>query len=202
MAPMSENPRRTGAARNCRSFYRAGSWSASSFVTMAVGVNARTAFTALSADPRRVRLETAAVTRRRLLVRLPDLGPGDPLYRPGGWIGAGRRSSSRAGAMTMGAGFLLATLVHDPVAASTWTLGAAGRRRGQLPGLYGAVVIYLPNWFVGRRGLAISIAFSGVGLRLDHDPAVAAIADRVPAGGACGGAGMLGILVLGAARLR
>ena len=38
--------------------------------------------------------------------------------------------------------------------------------------------LFLPNWFVRRRGLAMSIAFSGVGRRLDRAPALAADAHR------------------------
>ena len=39
----------------------------------------------------------------------------------------------------------------------------AGRRRQPTAGLYGQS-LFLPNWFVRRRGLAIGIAFSGVGV--------------------------------------
>src|SRR5882724_10274601 len=62
----------------------------------------------------------------------------------------------------MGAGLLLATLAREP-----WqlylTLGAlVGGGINCLA--YTGQSLYLTNWFVRRRGLALSIAFSGVGV--------------------------------------
>ncbi len=53
----------------------------------------------------------------------------------------------------------------------------ARRRRQRLPVLTGQS-LYLPNWFVRRRGLAISLAFSGVGVGLDRPVPVGAGAHR------------------------
>jgi MFS family permease len=62
----------------------------------------------------------------------------------------------------MGVGLILASLVSEP-----WqlylTLGAlAGGGVNCLA--YTGQSLYLPNWFVRRRGLALSVAFSGVGI--------------------------------------
>jgi MFS family permease len=66
------------------------------------------------------------------------------------------------GVILMGAGLLLATLVQQP-----WQLYAT---LGMLVGGgsvclgYTGQGLFLPNWFVRRRGLAMSLAFSGVGV--------------------------------------
>ncbi len=67
-----------------------------------------------------------------------------------------------AGVVMMAAGLLLATLIHQP-----WQLYAT---LGILVGGgsiclgYSGQSLFLPNWFVRRRGLAMSVAFSGVGV--------------------------------------
>ena len=131
------------------------------FVTMAVGVNARTAFSLLFPPildefgwERGVTagafsfgfLVSAVVTP--LVGRLMDL--------------RGPRLVVEMGVVLMGAGLLLATFVHKP-----WqlylTLGAlVGGGVNCLA--YTGQSLYLTQWFVRRRGLALSIAFSGVGL--------------------------------------
>ena len=131
------------------------------FVTMAVGVNARTAFSLLFPPildefgwERGVTagafsfgfLVSAVVTP--LVGRLMDL--------------RGPRLVVEMGVALMGAGLLLATFVHEP-----WqlylTLGAlVGGGVNCLA--YTGQSLYLTQWFVRRRGLALSIAFSGVGL--------------------------------------
>jgi MFS family permease len=131
------------------------------FVTMAVGVNARTAFSLLFPPildefgwERGVTagafsfgfLVSAVVTP--FVGRLMDL--------------RGPRLVVELGVVLMGAGLLLATFVHEP-----WqlylTLGAlVGGGVNCLA--YTGQSLYLTNWFVRRRGLALSIAFSGVGL--------------------------------------
>jgi MFS family permease len=66
------------------------------------------------------------------------------------------------GVVAMAAGLLLAPLAHAP-----WQLYLS---LGALVGggvnclAYTGQSLYLTNWFVARRGLALSIAFSGVGL--------------------------------------
>lgn len=65
------------------------------------------------------------------------------------------------GVVLIGSGLLLATLVHEP-----WQLYAT---LGMLVGGgsvclgYTGQGLFLPNWFARRRGLAMSLAFSGVG---------------------------------------
>jgi MFS family permease len=131
------------------------------FVTMAVGVNARTAFSllfpAILAEFGWDRGVTAGAFSFGFLIsavitpfvgRLMDL--------------RGPRIVVELGVLAMGAGLILASLVSKP-----WqlylTLGAlAGGGVNCLA--YTGQSIYLTNWFVRRRGLALSIAFSGVGL--------------------------------------
>jgi MFS family permease len=131
------------------------------FVTMAVGVNARTAFSllfpAILAEFGWDRGVTAGAFSFGFLVsavvtpfvgRLMDL--------------RGPRIVIEAGVLAMAAGLILASLVRQP-----WqlylTLGAlVGGGVNCLA--YTGQSIYLTNWFVRRRGFALSIAFSGVGL--------------------------------------
>jgi MFS family permease len=74
----------------------------------------------------------------------------------------GPRVTMELGAVLVGVGLLLATLVREP-----WqlyvTLGVLVGG-GSVCVSYTGQSLYLPNWFVRRRGLAISIAFSGVGV--------------------------------------
>jgi MFS family permease len=131
------------------------------FVTMAVGVNARTAFSlffpAILDEFGWDRGMTAGAFSFGFLVsavvtpfvgRLMDL--------------RGPRLVIELGVAAMGLGLLLASLIREP-----WqlylTLGAlAGGGVNCLA--YTGQSLYLTNWFVRRRGLALSIAFSGVGI--------------------------------------
>jgi MFS family permease len=74
----------------------------------------------------------------------------------------GPRLVVEAGVAVLIAGLALATLARE-----AWqlyaTLGVLVGIGGNLLG-YGVQSVILPNWFVRRRGLAIGIAFSGVGL--------------------------------------
>ena len=131
------------------------------FVTMAIGVNARTAFSllfpAILAEFGWDRGITAGAFSFGFLVsavvtpfvgRLMDL--------------RGPRIIVELGVLTMSAGLILASLVSEP-----WELYLT---LGVLTGggvnclAYTGQSIYLTNWFVRRRGLALSIAFSGVGI--------------------------------------
>jgi MFS family permease len=131
------------------------------FVTMAVGVNARTAFSLLYPTildefgwDRGVTagafsfgfLVSAVVTP--FVGRLMDL--------------RGPRIVIELGVFAMASGLILAALIRQP-----WqlyvTLGAlVGGGVNCLA--YTGQSLYLTNWFVRRRGLALSIAFSGVGV--------------------------------------
>jgi MFS family permease len=131
------------------------------FVTMAVGVNARTAFSLLFAP---------------ILDEFGwDTGVTAGIFSFGFLVSAlvtpfvGRLMDRRGpavvveiGIVTMAAGLLLAPLAHE-----AWqlylTLGAlVGGGINCLA--YTGQSLYLTNWFVRRRGLALSIAFSGVGI--------------------------------------
>ena len=130
------------------------------FVTMGVGVNARTAFSLLFPPivdefgwERGVTagafsfgfLVTAATSP--FLGRLMDR--------------RGPRIVIEIGVGLVAAGLILASMIREP-----WHLYAT---LGVLVGggsiclSYTGQALYLPNWFVRRRGLAMSIAFSGVG---------------------------------------
>jgi len=131
------------------------------FVTMAVGVNARTAFSLLFPPILQEfgwdRGVTAGAFSFGFLVSAlvtPSVGRLMDRRRP--------LLVVEAGVVTMGAGLLLATLAKQP-----WqlylTLGAlCGGGVNCLA--YTGQSLYLPHWFVRRRGLALSIAFSGVGI--------------------------------------
>jgi MFS family permease len=131
------------------------------FVTMAVGVNARTAFSllfpAILDEFGWDRGMTAGAFSFGFLV--------SALVTPCiGWLMdlRGPRLVIELGVAAMGAGLILAVLVHEP-----WQLYLS---LGALVGggvnclAYTGQSLYLTNWFVRRRGLALSIAFSGVGI--------------------------------------
>jgi MFS family permease len=131
------------------------------FVTMAVGVNARTAFSllfpAILDEFGWDRGMTAGAFSFGFLV--------SALVTPCiGWLMdlRGPRLVIELGVAAMGIGLILAVLVHEP-----WQLYLS---LGALVGggvnclAYTGQSLYLTNWFVRRRGLALSIAFSGVGI--------------------------------------
>src|SRR6516162_261024 len=131
------------------------------FVTMAVGVNARTAFSllfpAILDEFGWDRGMTAGAFSFGFLVSAlvtPCIGWAMDLRGP--------KLVIELGVVAMGAGLLLAALVSQP-----WQLYLS---LGALVGggvnclAYTGQSLYLTNWFVRRRGLALSIAFSGVGI--------------------------------------
>src|SRR5882672_7216053 len=131
------------------------------FVTMGVGVNARTAFSLLFppilAEFGWDRGLTAGAFSFGFLVSAvlsPSLGRLMDRRGP--------RVVIELGVVLVAAGLMLAPLVRAP-----WHLYAT---LGVLVGggsvcmSYTGQALYLPNWFVRRRGLAMSIAFSGVGV--------------------------------------
>lgn len=162
-----------------------------SFVTMAVGVNARTAFSLLYPpilkDFGWDRGLTAGIFSFGFLL--------SALVTP--FVGRlidrrGPRLIVEVGILTLGAGLLLATLAREP-----WqlylTLGAMCGA-GVNCFTYTTQSIYLPHWFVRRRGLAISIAFSGVGV--GSITILPWLQYLIGSGGWRTGCWMLGILVL------
>ncbi len=131
------------------------------FVTMALGVNARTAFSlfyppildeygwdrGLTAGAFSFGFMVSAVLSPTL-GRLMDR--------------AGPRVVMELGVVSMAAGLLLAPLTTEPwhiYATLGLLVGAGSVALG-----YTGQSLFLPNWFVRRRGLAMSIAFSGVGV--------------------------------------
>ncbi|HEX2171501.1 MAG TPA: MFS transporter [Dehalococcoidia bacterium] len=131
------------------------------FVTMGIGVNARTAFSLLFPPildefgwERGVAAGAFSFGFLVSAVLSPSLGRLMDRRGP--------RVVVEIGVGVMGAGLLLATLVREP-----WQLYAT---LGVLVGGgsvclgYSGQSLYLPNWFVRRRGLALSLAFSGVGV--------------------------------------
>ncbi|MGH7312697.1 MAG: MFS transporter, partial [Candidatus Rokuibacteriota bacterium] len=131
------------------------------FVTMGVGVNARTAFSLLFPpildEFGWERGVTAGAFSFGFLVSAilsPSLGRLMDRRGP--------RVVMEMGVCLMTAGLLLAPLVREP-----WHLYAT---LGVLVGggsvcfSYTGQALFLPNWFVRRRGLAMSLAFSGVGV--------------------------------------
>jgi MFS family permease len=160
-------------------------------VTMAVGVNARTAFSLLYPpilkDFGWDRGLTAGIfSFGFLLSALVTPLAGRLIDR------RGPRLVVEVGIVTMGAGMLLATLAREP-----WqlylTLGAMCGA-GVNCFTYTTQSIYLPHWFVRRRGLAISIAFSGVGI--GSITIMPWLQYLIGTGGWRAGCLMLGILVL------
>ena len=131
------------------------------FVTMGVGVNARTAFSLffppILDEFGWERGVTAGAFSFGFFVAAflgPLLGRLMDRYGP--------RVTIQLGVGLTGAGMLLAAYVTHP-----WQLYLA---LGVLVGTgsmclgYTGQSLFLPNWFVRRRGLAMSIAFSGVGI--------------------------------------
>jgi MFS family permease len=131
------------------------------FITMGVGVNARTAFSLLFPpildEFGWERGVTAGAFSFGFLVSAalsPSLGRLMDRRGP--------RVVMELGVLLIGAGLLLATLVARP-----WhlyaTLGVMVGGGSVCLG-YTGQSLFLPDWFVRRRGLAMSLAFSGVGV--------------------------------------
>ena len=134
---------------------------AAGFVTMAIGVNARTAFSLLFPpildEFRWERGLTAGAFSFGFLVSA-FLSPlvGRLMDRKG------PRVVIEIGVLVMATGLVLAPLASRP-----WhlyaTLGVLVGGGANCLG-YTGQSLFLPNWFVRRRGLALSLAFSGVGV--------------------------------------
>src|SRR3954468_18908925 len=164
------------------------------FVTMAIGVNARTAFSLLF--PPIVDefgwdrgATAAAFSFGFILAALLS-----PLL--GKWIDRfGPRPVLEAGIACVAIGLLAAAHIRAP-----WQLYAT---LGLLVGAgsvclsYTGQACYLPNWFVRRRGLAMSIAFSGVGLgSIVLFPALQKVIDAFGWRSACTALAIVVLLVL------
>src|SRR2546430_2854527 len=131
------------------------------FVTMAIGVNARTAFSLLFPPVIAEFGWDRGVTAGAFSFGFVVSGIMSPL------IGRlmdrfGPRAVMELGVVLMGGGMLLAPLTTQPwhlyltigvmVGAGSVCLGYSGQS------------LFLPNWFIRRRGLAMGLAFAGVGI--------------------------------------
>ncbi len=131
------------------------------FVTMAIGVNARTSFSLLFApiidEFGWDRGTTAGAFSFGFIVSaLLSPGMGRLMDK------TGPRTVMELGTLLMAAGLFIAPLTREPwhlylsigvlVGAGSICLGYSGQS------------LFLPNWFVARRGLAVGIAFAGVGI--------------------------------------
>src|SRR3954464_9509284 len=164
------------------------------FVTMAIGVNARTAFSLLF--PPIVDefgwdrgATAAAFSFGFILAALLS-----PLL--GRWMDRfGPRVVIEAGVICVALGLFAARYITAP-----WQLDAT---LGVLVGAgsvclsYTGQACYLPNWFVRRGGLAMSIAFSGVGLgSIVLFPALQKVIDAFGWRSACTALAIVVLLVL------
>jgi MFS family permease len=164
------------------------------FVTMGIGVNARTAFSlffppilqefgweqGVTAGAFSFGFIASAIVSP-LIGRLMDR--------------AGPRAVMELGVALMGGGLLLAPLTREPwhlyitigvmVGAGSVCLGYAGFSQ------------FLPNWFVRRRGLAMGIAFAGVGIgSVTLLPWVQYVIEQTGWRSACTAMGLMVLIVL------
>ena len=165
------------------------------FVTMAVGVNARTTFSLLFPpildEFGWERGITAGAFSFGFLVSAvlsPSLGRLMDRRGPARGVRAGRAADRRRACCS------------PPSSREPWQLYAT---LGVLVGGgsvclgYTGQSLYLPNWFVRRRGLAMSLAFSGVGVgSVIILPWVQSLIGRVGWRTACGALGLLVLLLL------
>jgi MFS family permease len=164
------------------------------FVSMGIGVNTRTAFSLLFPpildEFRWERATTAGAFSFGFLVSAA-MSPllGRMMDR------VGPRTVMEFGVVLMAAGLLLAPLTTEP-----WHLYAT---LGVLVGAgsvclgYSGQSLFLPNWFVRRRGLATGIAFAGVGVgSIVLLPAVQIVIESAGWRTACWTMGMLVLIVL------
>ncbi len=161
------------------------------FVTMGIGVNARTAYSLLFPPIlNEFGWERAVIAGAFSFGFLVSAALSPTL----GWLmdRRGPRVVIELGVVLMGAGLLLASYVSQP-----WhlylTLGVLVGGGSICLG-YTGQSLFLPNWFVRRRGLAMSLAFAGVGIgSITMLPWMQAYMDRTDWRSACW---MLGIVVL------
>jgi MFS family permease len=164
------------------------------FVTMALGVNARTAFSLLLPPILgEFGWERGVVAGAFSFGFLVSAALSPTL----GWLmdRRGPKVVMELGVVLMGAGLLLASYVTQP-----WHLYAT---LGVLVGGgsiclgYTGQSLFLPNWFVRRRGLALSLAFAGVGVgSIVLLPWMQAFMDRTDWRTACWTLGIVMLVVL------
>jgi MFS family permease len=153
--------KQAGAGRKRLPFFYGWMIVAVTFVTMAIGVNARTAFSLFFPPILSEFGWERGVTAGAFSFGFVVSGAMSPL------IGrlmdrAGPRAVMELGVALMGGGLLLAPLTTQPwhlyltigvmVGAGSVCLGYSGQS------------LFLPYWFIRRRGLAMGMAFAGVGI--------------------------------------
>jgi MFS family permease len=164
------------------------------FVTMAIGVNARTAFSLLFPPILGEFGWDRGVTAGAFSFGFVISAIASPLF--GRLMDRlGPRSVMELGVALMGSGLLLAPLTTQPwhlyltigvlVGAGSICLGYTGQS------------LYLPNWFHRSRGLAIGLAFAGVGVgSVTLLPWVQLLIDASGWRAACTAIGLLVLIVL------
>jgi MFS family permease len=164
------------------------------FVAMGIGVNARTAFSLLFPPildefhwDRGVTAGSFSFGFVAAAAMSPTIGRMMDRWGP--------RVVTELGTLSMAAGFLLAPFTTEP-----WqlymTLGVLVGGGSVCLG-YAGQSLFLPNWFVRYRGLAIGVAFSGVGLgSVTLLPWVEQIIIDTGWRGACRALGLLMLIVL------
>ncbi len=165
------------------------------FVTVAIGVSARTAFSLLLPP-----LIVEFGWDRGLLAGAFSFGfLVSALFSP--FVGRlmdrqGPRVVIEAGVFLMAAGLLLAPLITTPLHLYA-TLGLLVGAGANLLS-FTAQSLYLPNWFIRRRSLAISIAFSGAGVgAIVLLPWIQVVIERDGWRASCWIMGLMVLLVLG-----
>ncbi|HJQ56969.1 MAG TPA: MFS transporter [Vineibacter sp.] len=164
------------------------------FVTMAIGVNARTAFSLLFPPILGEFGWTRGVIAGAFSFGFLVTAGLSPVL---GWLmdRHGPRVVMEIGVVLMGAGLLLASQISEP-----WhlymTLGVLVGSGSVCMG-YTGQSLFLPNWFVRRRGLAVSLAFAGVGIgAIVMMPWMQSLIDRADWRMACWTLGIVVLVVL------
>src|SRR5438105_9884383 len=131
------------------------------FITMAIGVNARTAFSLLFPPVIAEFGWDRGVTAGAFSFGFVVSGIVSPLI--GRLVDRfGPRGVMQLGVVLMGGGMLLAPLTSQPWHLY-WTIGVMVGAGSVCLG-YSGQSLFLPNWFIRKRGFAIGIAFAGVGI--------------------------------------
>ena len=144
-----------------RRFFYGWTIIAVTFVTMAIGVNARTAFSLLFPPILDEFRWERGVTAGAFSFGFVASAAASPLM---GHLmdRLGPRTVMEIGVALMGGGLLLAPLTTQP-----WhlylTIGVLVGSGSVCLG-YSGQSLFLPNWFIRRRGLAMGLAFAGVGV--------------------------------------
>jgi MFS family permease len=164
------------------------------FVTMAIGVNARTAFSLLFPPILDEFGWSRGVIAGAFSFGFLVTAGISPVL---GWLmdRHGPKAVMELGVGLIGAGLLLASLITEP-----WhlylTLGVLVGSGSVCLG-YTGQSLFLPNWFVRRRGLAVSLAFAGVGVgAVVLMPWLQALIERADWRAACWTLGLVTLIVL------